>query len=374
MKENIYHNRRFHVLDSFRGLAALGVVMFHIHTVKGVSTLDFFRNANLFVEFFFILSGFVMYHAYQHKKVSLIEFVSSRFRRIYPLHIFALAIVIFLEFAKLFASHQGFNFNIEPFTGRNSPFELLGNIFLIQSWSPYFDSLSFNSPSWSISVEFYLYIILFILLKLEKQLLAFLLLFVLGCFFYLYDIIPAEVSKGIYGFFLGAIIYNLSSRVEVRYGAYFFWSACEILLLGTLIISMSLKVTSVFLGVIAPINFCFIVLVYSYEKGVISHFLSKSLFRNLGSLSYSIYLMHYIVIYILISIILLLSKYYGLSLTTMINGERTINTGSIKYDNLYISMIFLITIFVSHFTYNYIERQFFEKIKNKKDFGVIYYK
>lgn len=43
---------RFIVLDSFRGLCALSVVLFHLHVPNSLTELVFFKNAHLLVEFF----------------------------------------------------------------------------------------------------------------------------------------------------------------------------------------------------------------------------------------------------------------------------------------------------------------------------------
>ena len=45
--------KRFVVLDSFRGVCAVAVVLFHTQILLSFSELGFFRHADLFVEFFF---------------------------------------------------------------------------------------------------------------------------------------------------------------------------------------------------------------------------------------------------------------------------------------------------------------------------------
>src|SRR5690606_1003601 len=86
-----------------------------------------------------------------------------RFFRIYPLHLVMLAVMLGLELAKLLASQKaGFTFNHPPFSAENAPSQILPNLLLLHSWTPYTDSLSFNYPSWSISIEFYMYIALFV--------------------------------------------------------------------------------------------------------------------------------------------------------------------------------------------------------------------
>jgi len=60
--------KRFEVLDSFRGIAALCIILLHLHLhSNSIVEYNFFRNSAIFVEFFFILSGFVLSHGYLNK-------------------------------------------------------------------------------------------------------------------------------------------------------------------------------------------------------------------------------------------------------------------------------------------------------------------
>lgn len=97
--------RRFLVLDSFRGLSALCVVVFHLHIVGSFAEIDFFRGSSLFIEFFFVLSGFVLTHGYAFKNnISFRQFAIMRTFRLFPLHIFMLMVFIIFEFGKLIAA------------------------------------------------------------------------------------------------------------------------------------------------------------------------------------------------------------------------------------------------------------------------------
>ena len=92
---------RFIVLDSFRGICAVCVVMYHLHWVASLAEIDFFRGSGIFVEFFFVLSGFVLAHGYGFREsLNFKEFVRSRFFRLYPLHLFMLLVFVALEFGK----------------------------------------------------------------------------------------------------------------------------------------------------------------------------------------------------------------------------------------------------------------------------------
>ncbi len=55
---------RFIALDSLRGLAALAVMLFHIGDFGWLGGLDAIQHAWLLVDFFFVLSGFVIAASY----------------------------------------------------------------------------------------------------------------------------------------------------------------------------------------------------------------------------------------------------------------------------------------------------------------------
>lgn len=64
---------------------------------------------------------------------------------------------------------KGFQFQAAAFTGDNSNIEIIPNALLIHAWTYLTSASSFNGPSWSISIEFYLYVILFITLVINRK-------------------------------------------------------------------------------------------------------------------------------------------------------------------------------------------------------------
>lgn len=162
-------NKRFLVLDSFRGIAAICVVIFHMHAVSSITELNFFRGSDLFVEFFFVLSGFVLAHTYGFKSVSFKKFIISRTFRLYPLHLFMFVVFVFIELGNLIAYKYGFLLKNLPFTGEKALSEIIPNLLFLQSWLPWFNYLSWNGPSWSLSVEYYMYIIFFFTLFIKSN-------------------------------------------------------------------------------------------------------------------------------------------------------------------------------------------------------------
>src|SRR5688500_8507161 len=90
-------SKRYTVLDSWRGIAACCVVFFHFEAFSHIYDIPLVRNSFLFVDFFFVLSGFVIAANYQERLVGgfgVFRFIVLRFGRLYPLHLFVLVIYI----------------------------------------------------------------------------------------------------------------------------------------------------------------------------------------------------------------------------------------------------------------------------------------
>jgi peptidoglycan/LPS O-acetylase OafA/YrhL len=78
----------YNILDGLRGVAALTVVCFHLFESYATSHLDQkINHGYLAVDFFFILSGFVVGYAYDDrwKTMTIKDFVKRRFIRLHPM-------------------------------------------------------------------------------------------------------------------------------------------------------------------------------------------------------------------------------------------------------------------------------------------------
>lgn len=83
----IAERQRFAILDGMRGLAALAVIADHVPSDFMTALLP---GRYLAVDFFFVLSGFVLAHVYAQRlkdKMSFGEFMRVRIVRLYPLYI-----------------------------------------------------------------------------------------------------------------------------------------------------------------------------------------------------------------------------------------------------------------------------------------------
>jgi len=145
-------------LTGARGIAAWMVVMFHLRlSIAGLSPdmLAVFGKGYLAVDFFFLLSGFVIWMTWvdrirlQGWKVAP-HFLQKRIARIWPLHGFMLAVALLL--AGLFLALD----RPPPFKAPLA--ELPLHILLLQNWG-FTSGLSWNDPSWSISCELGAYLL-----------------------------------------------------------------------------------------------------------------------------------------------------------------------------------------------------------------------
>ena len=81
----------YHLLDGLRGVAALMVIWYHVfegYAFAGGTTIDTFNHGYLAVDFFFILSGFVIGYAYDDrwgKNFTKKDFIKRRLIRLHPM-------------------------------------------------------------------------------------------------------------------------------------------------------------------------------------------------------------------------------------------------------------------------------------------------
>jgi peptidoglycan/LPS O-acetylase OafA/YrhL len=146
-------------LTTLRGGAALWVILFHLDDafrefVPELRSLDpLFRTGWLAVPLFFVLSGYVLGINYLGRFArptgeSVARFWTLRLGRIYPVHAAMLGASV-LVFARHGWGPPGGGLSKEAF---------VKNVFLVQAWSRV-PSLSWNWPSWSISAEWFAYLL-----------------------------------------------------------------------------------------------------------------------------------------------------------------------------------------------------------------------
>src|SRR5690606_36240232 len=85
---SIPEKKHFIALDGLRGIAAIGVVLFHFMEIVAPDYRDsFIPHSYLAVDFFFCLSGFVIAYSYDSRleKMGILVFLKRRLIRLHPL-------------------------------------------------------------------------------------------------------------------------------------------------------------------------------------------------------------------------------------------------------------------------------------------------
>ena len=168
--------RHFAALTSLRLVAAMAVVLLHFFALSGshppvgdaaaaeaarpvrgaiLAAMPWLSQGHLAVDFFFVLSGFVLAHAYaaawEGGTFRYGRFLRRRVARIYPLHLATLlAFVAVVAAARL----AGAQVDVNGYDFASVPSHLL----LVHAWGVE-QWMTFNGPSWSISAEWLAYLL-----------------------------------------------------------------------------------------------------------------------------------------------------------------------------------------------------------------------
>lgn len=161
------------VLDAMRGIAAIAVVWFHLHFVVGYDSAG-----PLAVDFFFMLSGFVVASAYDSRlenDLNISKFILKRVIRMYPLFLLGLIIALVVQellilkgLSVLDERQTLLSFILELFWAP-SPFGPNGYTFPI------------DGPAWSLSFEVLVNILYAIFHKRLNNIYLLMIITIAGC-------------------------------------------------------------------------------------------------------------------------------------------------------------------------------------------------
>lgn len=222
-------------LTSVRFFLALGVVLFHYQLQWPWDTMTvtgLFDRARLGVDAFFILSGFVLTHAYRDAlaghRLSYTRFLLARFARVYPAHLAVLAFVLAMV---VVATLVGADFDQHLY----NPIGFLLTLLLVHAWTPDLATAEWNGPSWSLSAEWFAYLAFpaFAWVGARMARRPILLLGLSAIVFFLLDrlylsifgdtVVHAEINLGVLRiipeFLYGIALYRLGERVRLGHKA-----------------------------------------------------------------------------------------------------------------------------------------------------------
>jgi peptidoglycan/LPS O-acetylase OafA/YrhL len=352
--------------EGLRGVAALGVALLHLELaatqIESVNT-SYLWTAYLFVDLFFVLSGFVIarnYEARLRNPAQLGNFLVRRTGRLYPLFAFSTIAFIGLDnlsqLIKAVLASDGFGGYFHktiieypvPSIG-----ELLSAATLTHSLG-FFDHMILNYPGWSISVEYYTYLVFavcVVFLAAQNRMPMYILLIVIGaavsvagslghdclakveCLYLTADL---GIFRCIAEFFLGVLAARWSQNARM-----FAIASARPVQILSLIAFAAILVFSRQLPWIAfftPAVLFALILSVSSDTGWVASLFAHRLPAYLGKISYSIYLMH---------------------APTLIIFGYLIRAAHGPGQVILVVCVFVATIIaVSHLTYQYIEDPF----------------
>jgi peptidoglycan/LPS O-acetylase OafA/YrhL len=316
---------RFRALDGFRGLCALIVALYHFPVENHVLGHRFFLpHAQMLLDFFFVMSGFLIAGAYGERLKTWGDvgaFAKSRFARLWPLHIAMLTVFVAIEATKaLLLPHIGAE---PPFSGAKAVPAIFTNVLLIHSLHLH-PMLTWNAPSWTVSVEFFTYLTLAALVVTwpKRPLATALCMALVGALGVglIARKLDANYDYGLfrcfYGFFCGALTWRVFKAAplvlaERRALA----TALEAAALVGVFAYMAVLGGAPF-GFAGPLAFSLFIWLYAAEQGAVAQFLGWGPLVKLGAISYSIYLVHYPIIVITALALRLWEHVTRISLTT----------------------------------------------------------
>jgi peptidoglycan/LPS O-acetylase OafA/YrhL len=357
-------------ITSLRGIAAIFIVIHHFATylIPGINQFTsaftpFISKNYIWVDFFFILSGFILAYVYSSKfqvrveKKDYLKYISSRFARIYPLHLFMLIAFLFLESAEYIhfqvtsvagdSQHQYL-----PFTGTESIPTFIINFFLLQT---FINGTYWNQPAWSISAEWVVYMFIPLLVpviyrfkwpgKITLFLLSFSVLYILQRQSGSLDLTPTLsfircISEAIIGIALYDIYKsNLWSNILSENNA-------TSLIFSVSFLTLFLEISHL----ITIAIFTLLILSAAYNRN--DSFLSNKFLIFLGTISYSIYMTHWF-------IQVLLQKS-----SKLIVGYDLFDNISLSMSPVVLLVCILLVIVTSIITYHTIENPFRKRIRS----------
>ncbi|MFD2904942.1 acyltransferase family protein [Sphingobacterium anhuiense] len=307
----------YNVLDGLRGVAAITVVCFHIFEAFATSHLDQrINHGYLAVDFFFILSGFVIGYAYDDRwsKMSTKDFIRRRIIRLHPMVVMGAVIGAIMFYFQGCSVWDVSSVTVVALLGAT-----LLNALLIPAMPGHEvrglgEMFPLNGPSWSLFFE-YIGNILYALIirKFSTKILA-LLVFIAGCGLATFAIagpygdicagfslteieFTAGFLRVLFSFSAGLLLSRIFRPANIK-GA--FW-ICSITIVTLLALPRLGGAEHLWINGLYDTICCvviFPILVYLGASGKSTDKYTTRLCRFLGDISYPLYTVHYPFIYL----------------------------------------------------------------------------
>ena len=294
------NDSRFEALDAWRGICAILIVVFHFTSAIHcrAETSIFIGNAYLFVDFFFVLSGFVLCRCYRQKiadQGDLVRFAIKRFGRVWPLH--AVVLVIFLVTIVTIGLLLHPKSLAMTWDDNDYSIHALVPEFLLLNSMGFLQGTVWNGPAWSIGAEFYTYLIFaLVVLFAGRRLVVPCLIISTAALAFIFcrapDLMNTTWDYGIVrclaGFFGGVAAYHcFAPRGKSRFlrGTFLELGAVALVIVFIEYAGNGADAVSA-ISLAAPLVFGAVVVIFAREQGLLSLLLRARSFRALGRYSF----------------------------------------------------------------------------------------
>lgn len=313
--------KHYEILDGLRGVAAVLVVMFHLLETftHGDNSKQIINHGYMAVDFFFVLSGFVIGYAYDDRwsKMSLGNFFKRRLIRLHPMIIMGMIVGA----VTFYFQGGAFPMINEVPVWKMLLVMLIGFTLLpvppsldIRGWT---EMHPLNGPAWSLFFEYIANILYALFIrKFSNKVLAVLVFIAGAALIHLavtsqngdiiggWSIDPTQLRIGftrlLYPFFAGLLLSRISKPGHIKHA--FLWTS--LLLIVVLSIPKIGGSEHVWLNGLYDalvIIFVFPLIVFVGASGEVNGRYSSKINKFLGDISYPLYITHYPFIYMFMS-------------------------------------------------------------------------
>jgi peptidoglycan/LPS O-acetylase OafA/YrhL len=338
-------------LEGLRGLAACLIFLHYLPKWNPIlKYFEFVNNSYLLVNFFFVLSGYVIYTAYSDKierPCDLFRFQFLRFGRTYPVHLFFLSIFIFFQLAIYFTplKHHINTYDVIPFTV-NTLSALLQQLLLMQSFGDTSNLVTFSGSAWSISALFYTYLIFGVIILWFKRYMVDIFAVIASSAFVLlahHDLPDNHNIIGCFaGFFMGCLAAKFTRNSTIKLPGLICWLA-----ISAMAYFIESKPAREYDNAIYPLSVLLIISVtLTSDRNALKRILRSKPLAFLGRLSYSTCLSSATVFWIV-----------NETLKALLKQQQTnVPYLSITNTALTCCVVAVAVLFISSLIYSYIER------------------
>ncbi|QWC56247.1 acyltransferase family protein [Erythrobacter sp. 3-20A1M] len=280
---------RFVALDSLRGIAALFIVFYHMGDFGWVSGWTPFRSGWMLVDFFFVLSGFVIAMSYGARLAHGYprgSFLLIRFGRVFPLHLAVVAGFTLLEFIVFRPIlHQA-----------HPPMEWVRGAFLLDAFAV--GAGNFYAPvSWAVGVEMVLYALAALLFGRGAVAIAVAAMLAVAAAWGLWNHISVVgfgslLQRGLFDFAIGLLTWRIHQQFARREISATLLTVLEIGLIALLIWLLWIPGKDGRWVLLAAPLFAAMVLVFARDRGHVARLLHAAPFVWLGKLSFALFMVH----------------------------------------------------------------------------------